>query len=222
MTRVQLRPIRTEAEERAFYADRYPEGYVHSVWPDHVERVGASVEHIRRYMSQIKTAADLSCGDAAIIKALAPDLTEAYLGDINGISIQTQEAVAQAGADKSGGILVRSLGERALPDSLWCLPEREQPVDLIILSETLEHVPDPDGLLRSAAHFGRYLFLSTPLDESPSVGNPEHYWGWGQGDIHEMLWDSGWSPLDVKLLVPESTRHMHNPYTYQLWMAVHR
>jgi hypothetical protein len=217
VTRIQLRPIRTEAEEHAFYAERYPEGYCHSVWPDHVERVGASVEHIRRYMSQIKTAADLSCGDGAIVKALAPDLTEAYLGDINGVSIATQLAVKDAGCPK-----VITVGGRALPDSLWALPEREHPVDLLVLSETLEHVPDPDGLLRSAAHFGRYLFLSTPLDEHPSVGNPEHYWGWGQGDIHEMLWDSGWSPLDVKLLVPESTRHMSNAYTYQLWMAVHR
>lgn len=215
--RKQLRPIRTEAEERAFYRERYPEGYRHETWPDHVERVAASVAQIQRYGSQIKTAADLSCGDAAIIKALAPGLTEAYLADVNGVSIQDQEAVAQAGCP-----FVSSLGDRTLPDSLWKLPAREPSVDLLVLSETLEHVADPDGLLRSAWHFSRYLFLSTPLEEHESVGNLEHYWSWGQGDLHEMLWEANWSPLEVQLLVPESTRHMSNPYTYQLWMAVHR
>jgi len=217
VTRRQLRPIRTTEEERAFYRERYPSGYDHTVWGDHVERVSASVAQIRRYMNQINTAADLSCGDGAIIKALAPNLKEAYLADLNGVSIQTQEAVASAGAG-----LVSSLGDRALPDSLWCLPEREVPVDLLILSETLEHVPDPDGLLRSAALFSRYLFVSTPLDEQAGVGNLEHYWGWSQGDVHEMLWDCNWSPLEVQLLTPESTRHYSDAYTFQLWMAVHR
>lgn len=217
MTRTQLRPFRTESEERAFYRFRYPEGYRHEIWPDHVERVAASVESIRRYANSIKTAADLSCGDAAIIKGLAPGLMEAYLGDVNGVSIQDQEAVAGAGAG-----LVSVIGERLLPDSLWCLPSRTPPVDLLILSETLEHVPDPDGLLRSASHFSRYLFLSTPLEEPVGSGNQEHYWSWNQGDVHQMLWDADWSPLEVRLFTPESTRHLEYAYTFQLWMAVHR
>jgi hypothetical protein len=217
MTRVQLRPVRTTAEEVEFYSRRYPAGYQHEVWPDHVERVAVSAEMIRRYGNQIRTVADLSCGDAAVVRALAPGLTEAYLGDLNGVSIQAQEAVAQAGCG-----LVRAVGERLLPDSLWCLPERQPPVDLLVLSETLEHVPDPEGLLRTASFFSRYLFLSTPLDEPVGSGNEEHYWGWGQGDIHHLLWESGWSPMEVQLFTPESTRHLADAYTFQLWMAVHR
>lgn len=216
MTRVALRAARSEDEERAFYAQRYPRGYQHNVWPDHVERVTASVELIRRYGNNIRTAADLSCGDAAIMKALAPGLDEAYLGDLNGVRVQDQMAVTEA-----GGRFIRAVQGR-LPDSLWRLPEREVPVDLLVLSETLEHVTDPDGLLRSASHFSRYLFLSTPLDEPLGSGNEEHYWSWGQGDIHEMLWEADWSPLEVHLLTPESTRHLPDAYTYQLWMAVHR
>lgn len=223
MTRVQLRPIRTEAEEREFYRSRYPSGYKHDVWPDHVERVAASVESIRRYSRGIRTAADLSCGDAAILRGLAasPDvgLTDIYLGDLNGVQNDAALPGPWRQHQRAVGVSVIPGG---LPDSLWGLPEREPPVDLIVLSETLEHVPDPDGLLRSAAHFSRYLFLSTPLDEPVGSGNLEHYWGWGQGDVHEMLWESGWSPLEVHLFTPESTRHYADAYTFQLWMAVHR
>lgn len=209
MARVQLREIRTAAEETAFYESRYPFGYRHEVWPDHVERIAASAELIRRYSNQIRTAADLSCGDCALIARL--DLKTAYVGDLIG---------ARGEYPMRPDVHVLPAGP--LPDSLWALPEAALPVDLLILSETLEHVPDPDGLLRSAAHFSRYLFLSTPLDEPTSTGNEEHYWGWGQSDIHHMLWESGWSPMEVQLFTPESTRDYPEAYTFQLWMAVRR
>jgi hypothetical protein len=214
MARNQLRPFRTEVEEIAFYERRYPRGYRHEVWPDHVERVAASVELIRRYGNNIKTAADLSCGDAAILKGLDDLLEQAYVGDL--IGARGEYPLRKHVRVMKAGPLPESL------DDFGSFPAEVLPVDLFVLSETLEHVTDPDGLLRRLAGISRYLFLSTPLDEPASVGNEEHYWGWGQVDIHEMLWLNGWSPLEVHLLVPESTRHMHNPYTYQLWMAVHR
>jgi hypothetical protein len=214
VSRVQLRPFRTAEEDQALYERTYPLGYRHDVWPDHVERVTASVEMIRRYGGSIRRAADLSCGDGAILKGIDDLLEQAYIGDLNG-----------ARGDYPLRTHVRTLEPGPLPDSLagfQALPVNVLPVDLFVLSETLEHVTDPDDLLQKLTGVSRYLFLSTPLDEHPSVGNPEHYWGWGQSDLHHMLWESGWSPLEVRLLVPESTRHIDNAYTYQLWMAVHR
>lgn len=206
-----MRDARTAAQELALYASTYPQGYRHDVWPDHVERVAASVEMIRRYMGdgKIRTVADLSCGDAAIACQL-PGLTHLWLGDLQGTP-RTDPAGTTAA--------VYPLLPGPLPDSLGYLPE---PVDLYICSETIEHMDDPDELLREIAGVATYLFLSTPLSEAHNSGNVEHYWSWGQADMHQMLQDAGWQALELKLLVPESTKHMDGAYTYQLWMAVSR
>lgn len=211
--RVRLRECRSPEEERAYYARVYPQGYRHTVWPDHVERVAASVEMINRYKSRISTAADLSCGDAAILRGCAGFLEDVWLGDLNGV--RSEDWVG-------GAAVLNTVPPGSLPDSLWSLPEAPLPVDLFVLSETLEHMPDPDGLLSQLTMFSRYLFLSTPVAESPDSGNLEHYWSWDTTDVHDMLQSAGWRPLEKRELVPLSTRHMENAYTYQMWMAVTR
>lgn len=210
MARTRLREARPEGEA-AFYSRTYPEGYKHDRWPDHVERVKASADLIERYRSAIRTAADLSCGDGAVLRGCSDFLDEVFLGDLNGVG------GAPALPESWNDTAVTVLRAGPLPDTLERLPV---PVDLFILSETIEHVDDPDALLAAIARHSRYLFLSTPLDEDVNVGNAEHYWGWGQADVHQMLLDNGWSPLEVQLLNPQSTRHMENAYTFQLWMAV--
>lgn len=209
MTRVRLRDARPEGEA-AYYARVYPEGYRHDRWPDHVERVKASADMIERYAGQIRSAADLSCGDGALINMISRHLNWAVLGDLNGVPVSASVSCRAQ--------VVETIGYAALPDSL----EHLEPVDLFILSETLEHIDDPDGLLARLTDRAQYLFLSTPLEESADSGNLEHYWSWGQADVHAMLEAAGWSPLETELLRPVSTRHMPGAYTYQLWMAVHR
>jgi len=200
--RVRLREARPEGEA-AFYARTYPDGYKHDRWPDHIERVKASADLIDRYRGAIRSAADLSCGDGAVLRSL--DVPLLYFGDLN-LSPDLY-AVPHAVILPAG----------PLPDTLVHLPA---PVDLFVLSETIEHVDDPDALLRAIAPHARYLFLSTPLDEPASVGNAEHYWGWGQADVHEMLQANGWNPLEVQLFTPQSTLNYPDAYTFQLWMAV--
>lgn len=209
MTRRRLRDARSPEQERELYAQTYPDGYRHDAWPDHVERVAASVAMIDAYARHIRTAADLSCGDAAILNRI-PELEEVWLGDLRGVP-----STPPAGMSAR----VHSVPPGLLPDSLADLPE---PVDLYVLSETIEHVDDPDELLRVLASCATYLFLSTPLDEVAHSGNAEHYWSWGQADMHEMLLDAEWSPLEYRKLVPRSTVHLPDAYHYQLWFAVSR
>lgn len=207
MTRIRLRDLRPEGEA-VFYARTYPDGYRHDSWPDHVERVKASADLIERYRTLIRSAADLSCGDGALLNMISRHLTRAVLGDLNGVP-------ASAAVSCHAQVL-ETIGPAALPHSL----EHLEPVDLFILSETIEHMDDPDDLLRRIGDVSRYLFLSTPLSEDAGSGNTEHYWSWGQDDMHRMLEAAGWSPLELELLRPVSTRDMPGAYTYQLWLAV--
>lgn len=209
MTRRRLRDARPEGEG-AFYSSRYPTGYCHDVWPDHVERVKASVDLIRRYSGSIHTAADLSAGDAAILRGL-PSLDRVWVGDLNGVD-QFQRGWNGSTTE------VTALPPGALPTSLDQLPQQ---VDLFVCSETLEHLDDPDALLARLPLYARYLFLSTPVAEEGN-GNEEHYWSWNQADVHHMLQDAGWSAMECQILHPLSTRSLPGAYTYQLWMAVSR
>ncbi len=204
MARTRLRDARSLEAERAYYAQVYPRGYKHDRWPDHVERVAASAALLERWSGRFTSAADLSCGDGALLKALL-GIRTIHLGDMNG---PEPSLPGRPFFWYPGG---------ALPDSLDQLPE---PVDLYVCSETLEHMDDPEALLAELCEHARYLFLSTPVEETAVTGNLEHYWSWGTADIALLLHDCGWTPLEMEVLVPETTRHLDTPYRYQLWLAV--
>lgn len=213
MTRIRLREPRLAEEESQYYGRVYPDGYRHDRWPDHVERVAASVEMIRKYQGSIRTAADLSCGDGAILKGMCgmTHYRQAILGDLNGAPDTSDWGILQ--------VARHTLPPAPLPQSLDYLPE---PVDLFVLSETLEHMSDPDDLLRQLTAHARYLFVSTPEQEREDSGNLEHYWSWSSADMQGMLQDAGWHPVEKQLLVPRSTLTLDGAYHYQMWLAVNR
>ena len=86
-------------------------------------------------------------------------------------------------------------------------------VDLFICSETLEHLDDPDATLKAIRKKTKYLFISTPNGEDNN-SNQEHYWGWNNEDIKEMLINAGFDPvvyyvLDLKQYC----------YEFQMWIC---
>lgn len=213
-------PFRSADEEQQHYGRTYPDGYRHDRWPDHVERIDATVRMLARWATRFSSAADLSCGDAAILRGLAAQsrrLKEVWLGDLLGV--HGEAADLDAWRKLRRGIGVHVLPPAPLTDNLASLPVDEA-VDLFVLSETLEHVPEPEALLSHLADWSHYLFVSTPLSEPVGSGNTEHYWGWSDGDIHDMFMDNGWTPVEKQLLVPESTRSLEGAYTFQMWLAV--
>jgi hypothetical protein len=171
----RLRPAYTAAQLKEVYSKPHDANN----WQDHLIRVSITQE-LAKWTARtyaVKSAADLSCGNAAIINSLPPEI-EKYLGDF-------------APGYKYTGALEQTI--RQIPS-----------VDLFILSETIEHLDNPLETLDRIRHKTNYLVLSTP-DDAGDDTNPEHYWSWDSEDIKYMLKKAGFEDVLVynKLVLNE-------------------
>ena len=157
--RTRLRPAYSSAELASVYAQPHD----HTRWHDHGLRVNVTI-NMARWYTDVASVADLSCGNAAIAKALGAETT--ILGDY------------APGYPFTGPIETTI---EQIPD-----------VDLFICSETLEHLDDPDAVLVAIRKKTRYLILSTPVDAGWDL-NPEHYWSWDRRGVEDMLTAAGFS-----------------------------
>ena len=173
-------------EERAAVYDHQ---YNHTNWADHIERVQYTAQAL--HDMEPTSVADLSCGDGAIVQA-------AFLGDI---PITLGDLVPNPAYQYFGPI------EETV--------DHIEYVDVFLLSETLEHVEDPLWLLKKIRERAQRLLLTTPDSEWDS-GNPEHYWGWDQDGIADLLAEAGWENTVSHLWTPQSVQH----YTFQIWEAM--
>lgn len=160
MTRVRLR----EAYPPDKLGEIYAAPHQHDKWPDHQIRVAVTVQIAHALVGDIGAAADLSCGDAAIVRALGVPIC--YLGDY------------APGHAYHGPI----------EETVEKIPR----VELFVCSETIEHLDDPDLALKKIRARTDALVLSTPVDAwNDADRNPEHYWAWSRGDVEEMLSAAG-------------------------------
>lgn len=165
-------------------AELYPEPHQHSRWPDHRLRVQVTVQIAHALIDPIGQIADLSCGDAAIATRIY-SLHDPILGDL------------------AEGHPIHGPIEQTITQ----IP----PVDLFVCCETLEHLDEPDAVLRKIRRKTRTLVISTPIGETTGE-NPEHYWGWDVDGVDEMLRSAGFSPVVC------TTLRMEQPKAaYQIW-----
>lgn len=206
--RTRLRPGRGDAGELEFYAHRYPHGYMHRIWPDHVERVAASVDFIVRHIPEQllggAVVADLSCGDGAIAGGVRERTgADLFLGDL----------VDGGQADEVGPLgCIGPIDQTAFHLGRT---EDDDGADLIICSETVEHLDDPEHVLRLLRPRTHRLFVSTPLGETDDR-NPEHYWGWDLDGVFDLLVDTGFHPIAHETFAPQFPG---SDYTFQFWMC---
>jgi SAM-dependent methyltransferase len=178
-------------DEAAFYRERYPTGYHHTEWPDHVERVAETVRFAAEAVpGPLSSVADLSCGDGDLAVQLADcmDARTLVLGDVNPESVTAQ---ACRTPPANGWWRLTHYITGSLPESLAHYPDGER-AGLFVCSETLEHLDDPDAFLSALRPVAERLLLTTPVGEATD-GNPEHYWGWDCEGVAAMLDAAGFT-----------------------------
>jgi len=147
----------------------YPVPHDHLRWRDHHLRVEVTVRVGRWILEGLEpeaySGADLSCGNGSILGSL--QVIKKYYGDF------------APGWPLTGPI------EKTLDE----IPH----VDIFVLSETLEHLDDPDLVLRGIREKSGQLLLSTPVG-CWNDSNLEHLWAWTREDLEDMLRAAGWHP----------------------------
>lgn len=168
----------------------YAKSYDHTKWDEHKVRIKRSTDIIFDRLSaafvqdSIQSAADLSCGDGALLKSLPASIKKLY-GDM---------------VPRNG---LQFVGE--IEHTIHAIP----PVDLFLLTESIEHLREPQQVLNHIRDVTQWLFLTTPTGEIPGTNNPEHIWEWDVEGMGEMLEKAGFrGTCDII-----ECEH----YTYQAW-----
>lgn len=175
-------------------------------WPDSVFRLNVTAGVIAFVAP--KSVADMGCGDGSVLAA-AHRLSPIEMAIMADISVPTMDRL-----DVPFPHIALRLDARL---AITQVPR----VDMVVMTEILEHVEDPDALLRSAATKAKFLVASSPNLEPQGYTNPEHVWEWDTAAFSAMLADAGWGPMALALLDLPFVRTdlNHVPTQTQVWLA---
>lgn len=173
-----------------------------SVWRDHEAR--ALVTGAIAAWTKPETVLDPACGDASIVRALRGlhPLRSVHLSDI---SAPQMEELQQDPWPEASYLTGDALSIVNALDTF----------DLIILTEILEHLDDPESLLLAARRHASTLVASSPLGEH-DFHSHEHVWGWDREGYQEMLESTGWTPTSYMEL--DFTDPIYY-YDFQVWVC---
>lgn len=150
---------------------------------------------------------DPACGDGSVVTAALrfQPIKTIYLSDISQPNIDQLSVAAGLRLALAGA----HIACMSIEDMLTTFTGH---VDVIILTEILEHVDDPDWILRLARERSRYLVASSPeMRPGQYDDNEEHLWMFDREGYREMLVDAGWKVQQYTHLGFQST------YDFQIW-----
>jgi SAM-dependent methyltransferase len=165
----------------AFHADRERAPHLEQGW--HRPRLERAAEFVRmvtdRQPVKDRTVSDLGCGDGGLLSLLAGP------GEISAWGYDFAPANA-------AGWTERGVSAFAL-DVFGVDIQRVQFGTVTVMTEVLEHLEDPHGVLRWVRGNSRFLVCSSPWNENQNNHCEEHAWAWDLEGYAAMIQAAGWT-----------------------------
>jgi SAM-dependent methyltransferase len=166
----------------------YQVARLNEVWSDHRARTlvtGALIAWLKP-----DSILDPACGDGSIVFEATRLHRAEYLSlcDISQPNVDRLMALGPPYPGQSmhvGRLDIAEAIRRPVPGGdKW---------DIIVLTEILEHLEDPDEIVRLARERATRVVASSPLMRPGQIDpNPEHLWMFDNEGYAEMLADAGW------------------------------
>lgn len=166
----------------------------HLEQPNHHDRLMEAVAFVMdayKKLGRQATITDLGCGDGGLLSLVQWDNVLAWGYDFTPANV--------AGA--------RERGVQVYPADVFG-EDRDQIVfgNITVMTEVLEHLADPHGVLRWVVQHSRFLVASSPYDEHPGSYDECHAWAWDVQGYAALIQSTGWSiiahtKLDYKFQV---------------------
>lgn len=199
--------MRSQRIRPAYSADElsrvYASPYDHARWPEHQLRIrvtSALANHVIDTNRDL-VGADLSCGDGVLLQSL--NLVERHFGDLR---LDVESILSHP--VKTTSLTLTHKG--FIENTIDLLP----PVDVFVMTETLEHIDWPEDVLAKVGERANRLILSTPLC-AWSDRNPEHYWAWDREWIEDMAKEAGFR--DTVAFAGLDCRSDGEGYLFGIW-----
>jgi 2-polyprenyl-3-methyl-5-hydroxy-6-metoxy-1,4-benzoquinol methylase len=164
----------------AFHADRERAPHLEQEW--HQPRLHKAAEFVRQALSRpdAHTVSDLGCGDGGLL-SLIRNAQET-------ISWGYDFCPANAAGWEERGVT-------AYVRDVFADLNQVLVGDVVVMTETLEHLADPHGVLRHLRDRARYLVCSSPWNENQTQHCDEHAWAWDRAGYADLVTAAGWTIL---------------------------
>lgn len=153
----------------------------HLEQPPHRGRLHRAADFVLKAVTDgATTVSDLGCGDGGLLSLIQhePGVLDAWGYDFHPAS--------QAGWEERG--------VTAYPADVFNGPRDGLRLgDVTVMTEVLEHLADPHGVLRWVREHSKRLVCSSPWNENPRMHDDCHAWTWDLEGYAAMISGAGWT-----------------------------
>lgn len=165
---------KSEYASKEWYEDR--ETANHLDQHDHRERLLKAVEFVKEAVGLgANTVVDLGCGDGGLLSLLKNEGIKSWGYDLMPHNIEY-------------AINVRGVDARYTD---FNNDNTIEYADVVIMTETLEHMEDPHSVVRSLP--SKYLVASSPYNENNNSHYEFHLWAWDNEGYCKLLEQGGYT-----------------------------